>query len=258
MNDVFGVSRMSRKHVLSATQRDIVLLLRRDFSLVTHTYQSQIVDNFTNSSPLFTMMRLSIVVTLLSLQGSMGFAPAPVSSRQHTELSSMSNNYEQNARRNLLVSSAAAALMAAVATIAPESAMARLEAVNRPELLPAEKGLNVIQTEKFLTNGQARRMNDLLTALERDTGFRLRVLCQNYPNTPGLAIRDYWDLGKEDQKDDKYIVLVVDQFGGRGNVLNFNVGEGVKFALPNVFWTRLSGKYGTVSEFKRLIDSCCD
>lgn len=32
-----------------------------------------------------------------------------------------------------------------------------------------------------------------------------------------------------------------------GNVLNFNVGEGVKFALPNVFWTRLSGKYGTVS-----------
>ena len=41
----------------------------------------------------------------------------------------------------------------------------------------------------------------------------------------GLAIRDYWSLGKEGQKDDKYIVLVVDQFGGRGNVLNFNVGE---------------------------------
>jgi len=31
-----------------------------------------------------------------------------------------------------------------------------------------------------------------------------------------------------------------------GNVLNFNVGEGVKFALPNVFWTRLQAKYGTV------------
>jgi len=28
-------------------------------------------------------------------------------------------------------------------------------------------------------------------------------------------------------------------------VLNFNVGEGVKFALPNVFWTRLQAKYGT-------------
>ena len=43
------------------------------------------------------------------------------------------------------------------------------------------------------------------------------------------------------------MVLVVDEFGGKGNVLNFNVGEGVKFALPNVFWTRLTGKYGTVS-----------
>jgi hypothetical protein len=32
----------------------------------------------------------------------------------------------------------------------------------------------------------------------------------------------------------------------KGNVLNFNVGEGVKFALPNVFWTRLQAKYGTV------------
>jgi hypothetical protein len=91
-------------------------------------------------------------------------------------------------------------------------------------------------------------MSDLIRKLEKDTGFRLRVLCQNYPNTPGLAIRDYWSLGKEGQKDDKYIVLVVDEFGGKGNVLNFNVGEGVKFALPNVFWTRLSGKYGTVSD----------
>jgi len=111
--------------------------------------------------------------------------------------------------------------------------------------LPKAPGQNVIQTEKFLTSGQAKRMNELLTALERDTGFRVRVLCQSYPNTPGLAIRDYWDLGKEGQKDDKYVVLVVDQFGGRGNVLNFNVGEGLKFALPNVFWQRLQAKYGT-------------
>lgn len=132
----------------------------------------------------------------------------------------------------------------AVATT-PVAAQARLESVNNAQLLPSEKGLNVIQTEKFLTAGQAKRMDQLLTALERDTGWRVRVLCQAYPNTPGLAIRDYWDLGMEGQKDDKYVVLVVDQFGGKGNVLNFNVGEGVKFALPNVFWTRLQAKYGT-------------
>jgi len=131
------------------------------------------------------------------------------------------------------------------AAVAPQTATARLEAVNRPDLLPSEQGLNVIQTEKFLTSGQAKRLDKMIANLENDTGFRLRVLCQNYPNTPGLAIRDYWSLGKEDQKDDKFIVLVVDQFGGRGNILNFNVGDGVKFALPNVFWTRLSGKYGT-------------
>ena len=32
-----------------------------------------------------------------------------------------------------------------------------------------------------------------------------------------------------------------------GNALNFNVGDGMKFALPNIFWTRLQGKYGNVS-----------
>lgn len=47
---------------------------------------------------------------------------------------------------------------------------------------------------------------------------------------------------------------MVDEFGGKGNVLNFNVGEGVKIALPNVFWTRLTGKYGTVSSVPARID----
>ena len=102
-----------------------------------------------------------------------------------------------------------------------------------------------IQIVKFLTSGQEKRMDTMLANLEKDTGFRVRVLCQAYPNTPGLAVRDYWSVGKEDQKDDKYIILVVDEFGGKGNVLNFNVGDGVKFALPNLFWTRLQGKYGS-------------
>ena len=101
------------------------------------------------------------------------------------------------------------------------------------------------QIVKFLTSGQEKRMDTMLANLEKDTGVRVRVLCQAYPNTPGLAVRDYWSVGKEDQKDDKYVILVVDEFGGKGNVLNFNVGEGVKFALPNLFWTRLQGKYGS-------------
>ena len=162
-----------------------------------------------------------------------------------------SNNNEdessstQLTRRNWMLSTVASATTILALPALPESAEARLEGVNNPKLLPSEPGLNVIQTEKFLTSGQAKRLDTLLTALERDSGYRVRVLCQAYPNTPGLAIREYWDLGYEGQKDDKYVVLVVDQFGGKGNVLNFNVGEGVKFALPNVFWNRLQAKYGT-------------
>ena len=96
-------------------------------------------------------------------------------------------------RREILSVASAGATM----LVLSQPSWARLEGVNRPDLLPSEPGLNVIQVEKFLTTGQAKRMNDLLTSLERDTGFRVRVLCQAYPNTPGLAIRDYWDLGKE-------------------------------------------------------------
>lgn len=67
----------------------------------------------------------------------------------------------------------------------PSPANARLEGVNKPELLPSEPGLNVIQVEKFLTKGQERRVNEMLTSLEKDTGFRVKLLCQAYPRTPG-------------------------------------------------------------------------
>ena len=68
-------------------------------------------------------------------------------------------------------------------------ASARLEAVNRPDLLPKEPGQNVIQIEKFLTSGQVKRLDALTANLEKNTGFRVRILCQAYPQTPGLAIR---------------------------------------------------------------------
>lgn len=44
-------------------------------------------------------------------------------------------------------------------------------------------------------------------------------MAQNYPQTPGLAIREYWGV------DDMTIVCVVDP--GFGDILNFNVGQGV-------------------------------
>ena len=146
----------------------------------------------------------------------------------------------------MLLGLAATATATGIVVGAPLPADARLEPVDNPLLLPSQPGLNVIQTERYLTSGQVQRMDTKLAQLERKTGYRVRVLCQNYPNTPGLAIRDYWKIGDSpSQTDDKYVVLVVDQFGGRSNVLNFNVGEGLRLAVSNNFWTQLRNKYGT-------------
>lgn len=77
--------------------------------------------------------------------------------------------------------------------------------------------------------------------LEVDTGLKLRVLAQNYPDTPGLAIRDYWGV------DDDTIVFVADPTLGKGggNIININVGSDVDLYVPGRFWTQLQGKYGT-------------
>lgn len=130
------------------------------------------------------------------------FAPTPVTARSAFALHEAAKSDDCSAlpqqsttSRRSIISSVVAGSLAFTAL--PRLASARLEAVNRPDLLPSEKGLNVIQVEKFLTSGQAKRLDNLLASLEKDTGFRLRILCQRYPNTPGLAIRDYWDLGKE-------------------------------------------------------------
>ena len=41
---------------------------------------------------------------------------------------------------------------------------------------------------------QVLRLEKKIAKLEQDTGVRVRVLTQSYPNTPGLAIKDYWKV----------------------------------------------------------------
>lgn len=131
------------------------------------------------------------------ISSSHGFSRAPFGHESPTRVSALNVMADKDQgidRRSSFISIAAISAMF-VQPIQP--AMARLEAVDRPDLLPSAAGQNVIQTEKILTPGQAKRVDAMLSSLEMDTGFRVRVLCQKYPNTPGLAIRDYWDLAKE-------------------------------------------------------------
>ncbi|KAL1813222.1 hypothetical protein ACET3Z_023287 [Daucus carota] len=113
--------------------------------------------------------------------------------------------------------------------------------VNKPELLP-KNFTPVIDVAGFLSEGQENRIAQEITAIEKDTGFKLRVLAQNYPDTPGLAIKDYW------QVDDRTIVFVADPTFG--NILNFNVGDLVDLDIPRSFWSRLAGKYGNMFYWK--------
>ncbi|KAL5539894.1 hypothetical protein UlMin_042929 [Ulmus minor] len=115
------------------------------------------------------------------------------------------------------------------------------QGVNKPELLPKEF-TTVIDVAGFLSDGQERRLAQEIADIEKDTGFKLRVLAQNYPDTPGLAIRDFW------QVDDRTIVFVADPTFG--NILNFNVGASVDLDIPRSFWSRLAGKYGNIFYWK--------
>jgi hypothetical protein len=146
-----------------------------------------------------------------------------------------------SAERPSLKDKACIALFSAVATLSLSAtpSLARLEGVNKPELLPSTPGAStfVIDVAGFLSDGQERRIQSRVEALQSDTGVKLRVLAQNYPETPGLAIKDYWGV------DENTIVFVADP--NTGNILNFNVGDNVDFQVPRSFWSKLAGKFGT-------------
>ncbi len=124
-----------------------------------------------------------------------------------------------------------------VASLKPSPVLAgRPEGVNRPELLPKEF-TTVLDYENFLARGEEERLREKLADLETRTGYKVRVLTQRFPQTPGLAVRSFWDL------DDNSVLLVADYFGG-DQLLKFNVGKSVDVKLPPIFWSRLSSGLG--------------
>jgi hypothetical protein len=140
---------------------------------------------------------------------------------------------------------ALASVSIGLATMSPITpALARPEGVNRPELLPKGPVVPLIDTGNFLAKGQEKRIIEKLNALEQATGYKLRILCQAYPETPGLAIKDYWKI------DDNTVVLVADKgegFNRQGiptNLINLNIGKNLDLVLSNQFWNRLTNKLG--------------
>jgi len=172
------------------------------------------------------------------------------------------NKQDQEQPRGLVRSLRQAALGVAAGALmaSAPAAMARLDGVNNPQLLPPGEPVPVLDVAGYLTKSEVSKLTAEVNNLQKDTGWKLRVLAQAYPQTPGLAVKDYWGV------DDDTIVFVADP--GFGNILNFSVGGNLDLEVPPNFWTRLSSKYGTkkywevngeeasISNAVSAIDSC--
>ena len=125
----------------------------------------------------------------------------------------------------------------------PNPALARLDPVNKPELLPSEKGQFVVSSGvPVLSPGQTKSLSRTLERIEKSTGIKVRLLTQNYPVTPGLAIKDYFGL------DSKYCLLIADDFTGvrpsASNYINFSASDDINLELPPAFLGRISSAFG--------------
>jgi|UniRef100_A0A7S1EP41 hypothetical protein len=156
----------------------------------------------------------------------------PARERRRAATRAQAKDDEEVAKRWLTSTAASLVVLAT-----PFAAHARLEGVNNPNLLPPGPAVPVLDVAGYLTPGDVKRLTNEVTSLERDTGVKLRVLAQAYPQTPGLAVKDYWNV------DDDTVVFVADP--GLGNILNFSVGGNLDLEVPPSFWTRLANKYGT-------------
>ncbi|QVL54085.1 MAG: TPM domain-containing protein [Cyanobium sp. M30B3] len=125
----------------------------------------------------------------------------------------------------------AAALLTLVCLL---QGVAPASAADNPELLP-DHPTPVIDLARSFSDAQRTNLENQLSQVEADTGWKLRVLTQ-YERTPGLAVRDFWNL------DERSLLLVADPRGG--NLLNFNVGDALFALMPRTYWVELQTRYG--------------
>jgi len=141
----------------------------------------------------------------------------------------------------------------------------KTKGVNRPELLPTTPGdkTPVIDVAKILSDRQKRDIERDIAEIEKISGVKLRVLAQTYPNSPGLAIKDYWNVdtctGERPDKtclgDAKTVVYVHDTGGLGSAVVNFAVGREAELLKPTTFWRQTQNKYGNTFYIQEHGDS---
>lgn len=107
-------------------------------------------------------------------------------------------------------------------------------AYDNPELLP-DHPTPVIDLARAFTDSQRTALEQELSEVEAESGWKLRVLTQ-YERTPGLAVKDFWQL------DERSLLLVADPRGG--NLLNFNVGDALFALMPRTYWVELQTRFG--------------
>ncbi|WP_414360394.1 TPM domain-containing protein [Synechococcus sp. H65.1] len=107
-----------------------------------------------------------------------------------------------------------------------------------PAVVPMElpqPPVPVLDLADQLTSSQEAQLAEHLNQLEKETGWKLRVLTQ-FDQTPGRQVKEYWGL------NERSVLMVADPRGG--NLLAFNVGDAVREILPRTFWIELQSRFG--------------
>ena len=108
------------------------------------------------------------------------------------------------------------------------------------KLLEIDAGIPILDGAKVLPRGIVESKRQMLNDLERDTGFKVRMLTRYGPSaSPSVEeIRRGWGV------DESTVVIFVDPTAP--NIMSFNFGPKVQSILRRPFFTELQSRYGNL------------
>ena len=111
----------------------------------------------------------------------------------------------------------------------------------------------VLDANRFLAESEAARLDRILRRLEADTGYKVRVLSRSRGTDEWTrdrsSIRCALGVASSSGLDPDAVIIIADR-GLQGalqagsSFITYDIGERVRFALPDIFWTRLQREYG--------------